>query len=168
MQPGVADQRVTTHVGASRTPTGCVSVNGSPSNLLCDYVGPLTTVTLTEQGAPTADDGEDYLDERGRNPRWHDLELYRTAGGRYVLYVRYTSEWDREVGFDEVAVAERPRDVAEVLRNWEPTAPVRGYPDGPQFVRKQELLLADVRARFGRCVSDLFAQLGPEYAEHVD
>lgn len=112
--------------------------------------------------------GEDLLDERRKNPRWHDLELYRTQGGRYVLHVRYRTEWKDEVGYDEVAVVEGPGDVVAVLKNWEPTACVAGYPPGPTFERRQERLLAEVRARFDRCVSDLFGQLGPEFTERID
>lgn len=112
--------------------------------------------------------GEEMLDEKRRNPRWHDLELYRTRSGRYVLSVRYASTWKEEVGFDEVVVVDSPEDVKGELARWDPLAPVAGYPPGEQFAAKQERLLADVRARFDRTVSELFSQLGPEFAERID
>ena len=60
----VDDAAPAVHVGASRTPTGCVGAVGS---LVCDYVGALTTVSLTEQGAPTTYDGEDYIEGNAGN-----------------------------------------------------------------------------------------------------
>lgn len=112
--------------------------------------------------------GEEYIDERRKNPRWHDLELYRTVGGRYVLHVRYGTTWKDEVGHDEAVVVESPADLVGVLGGWDPTAVVRGYPPGAQFEEKQRYLLAEVRQRFDRVVSDLFAQLGPEFSERVE
>lgn len=112
--------------------------------------------------------GEDYLDERRKNPRWHDVDLYRTGAGRYVLHVRYRTEWKDEVGFDEAAVLEGPGDVAALLNGMDPTGHVQGFPPGPQFEAHQRRLLAEVRARFDRGVVDLFAQLGPEFSERIE
>lgn len=113
-------------------------------------------------------DGEEYLDQRGRNPRWHDISLYRTGAGRYVLHVRYFAEWKDEVGYDEALVLDGPGGVVAALRDLDPVAHVAGYPPGEQFQKKQARLLHDVKVRFDRCVSDLFAQLGPEFAERVE
>ena len=115
-------------------------------------------------------DGQGYgfVDERGRNPRWHDLELYRTKSGKYVLGVRYTTEWKDEIGHDEVFVLDGPEDVKAALRDMDPTEHVAGFPDAPQWVKKQARLLHDVRVRFARTVSDLFSGLGPEFSERVE
>ncbi|HMC69643.1 MAG TPA: hypothetical protein VKJ07_10860, partial [Mycobacteriales bacterium] len=56
----VDDTTHTYHVGASRTPTGCV---GTVGNLVCDYTGPLTTIASDE----AASDGEDYIEGNAGN-----------------------------------------------------------------------------------------------------
>lgn len=138
---------------------------------LQDYCLPRTGApSLSFRGELLAEvQGEEFLEPRGRNPRWHDLELYRTAGGRHVLYVRYRTDWPGEVGHDLAMVLESPQNVAEALRSLDPTEHVRGYPEGIQDrERKQRVLLADLRTRFDRCVGDLFAQAGPEFSERVE
>lgn len=112
--------------------------------------------------------GEEFLDPRRKNPRWHDIDLYRTVGGSYVLHVQHRTEWKDEVGHSEAIVLSGPGDVAGALQGWDPTAAVQGYPPRPDFEEKQRRILAEVRARFERCVSELFAQLGPEFSERIE
>lgn len=113
-------------------------------------------------------DGEDFLDDQRKNPRWHTLDLYRTQGGKYVLHVRYFTGWKEEVGHDEAAILDGPGEVAAELHGMDPTAHVAGFPEGPQFEKKQKRLLEAIRSRFDSCVSELFAQLGPEFSERVE
>ncbi|MEO6494544.1 MAG: hypothetical protein ABIP99_17070 [Ilumatobacteraceae bacterium] len=58
----VDDPTITWHVGASRTPLGCV---GAPGSMVCDYTGLLVVVASFE----AATDGEDYIEGNGGNDR---------------------------------------------------------------------------------------------------
>ena len=139
--------------------------------------GELQAYTLDRTGRPPlAFEGEflagAYGDAYVRDPergRWHDLELYRSRNGIYVIHIRYRSNWKEEVGFDEALTFPCPPDLVTVLGAWDPAAHLVGYPEGVEhWEKKQERLRGEIRARFARCVSDLFAQLGPEFAERVE
>ncbi|GAB3043216.1 hypothetical protein GCM10027052_26710 [Parafrigoribacterium mesophilum] len=56
------DQTPTWHVGASRTPLGCL---GAPGSLVCDFTGVLVVVPSFE----AATDGDDYLEGNAGNDR---------------------------------------------------------------------------------------------------
>ena len=56
------DPTHTWHVGASRTPLGCL---GAPGSMVCDYTGVLVVVSSFE----AATDGEDYLEGNAGNDR---------------------------------------------------------------------------------------------------
>lgn len=145
--------------------------------------GELQTYSLDRTGGPPlAFEGEflagaygsDYIGEkaRGRNPRWHDLEVYRLKDITHVLHIRYRTEWedragDGEVGFDEARHFTSPEALVEYLREYDPTARVEGYPDGARFARKQRRLLGEIGARYDACVGDLLGQLGPDFAERI-
>ena len=57
--------------------------------------------------------------------------------------------------------------VAAGLTDYDPCAPVRGYPPGDTYAQKQRRLLRDVRARYEAQVSELLAA-HPEFAEGAD
>jgi hypothetical protein len=142
----------------------------------------LTRYSLPRTGAPNlAFDGEllaqvvgdAYLPAGRRNPRWHDLSLYRTRGGKYVLFISLISDWERrdrtlEPEHHVATVLDSEAAVRRALETHDPATGIEGFPPDSQFASRQEKLLDDVRARYGRCVSDLFGQLGPEFSEVVD
>jgi hypothetical protein len=142
----------------------------------------LTHYSLPRTGAPNLSfegellaqvQGEEHLPPNRRNPRWHDLSLYRTRGRKYVLFVSLISDWERRDGTFEPAhhvalVLESPDAVRAALAAHDPATGVEGFPPDPQFAKRQQKILDDIRTRYGRCVSDLFGQLGSEFSETVD
>lgn len=92
--------------------------------------------------------------------RWHDLRLYRTAGGRYVVHVIYRTKWEGELDYSwaEIATVD---EFADVLRSYEPAINVQGFPDRPQYTTRQAALLAWIRRRYGAQVVDLLRDITP-------
>ena len=71
--------------------------------------------------------------------RWHDLRLYRTAGGEYVVHVVYRTTRGSELNYSWAKVAAAD-EFAHVLRSYEPEINVEGF----------AALLARIRRRTGR------------------
>jgi len=125
-------------------------------------------VPLAFRGALlAAASGEGYADDP-KDPRWHEVAVYRTAGGAYVGHVRYRSNYKGEVDHDECFICESARDIADTLGDIEPAAAVRGFPPYPHLAQRQQRLLDDVRARYDATLSDLFGRLGTEFSERVE
>jgi Ca2+-binding RTX toxin-like protein len=60
----VDEPKVTWHVGASRTPLGCL---GAPGSVVCDYTGVLTVIPAHPTESELTTDGEDYLEGNAGN-----------------------------------------------------------------------------------------------------
>jgi crotonobetainyl-CoA:carnitine CoA-transferase CaiB-like acyl-CoA transferase len=99
--------------------------------------------------------------------RWHDLRVYRTAGGTFVVAIGYRTQWQGESDHDQAETCPEPGDVVTVLTTYDPTGPVTGYPAGDAYAEKQARLLADVRRRFEVQVSEILAA-NPAFAEVID
>ena len=120
---------------------------------------------LTFRGALIAEsDGERQY---GREQdRWHELAIYRTAGGKYVAVIRYRTRWQGEADHDEAEPLADAAAVAAYFRAWVPTKFVRGFPVGEHYEGKQERLLADIANRYYEQVADLLS--GDEFAEVIE
>ena len=107
-------------------------------------------------------------DGPGQN-RWHELGLWRTAGGGYVAGCVYRTQWQGERDHYWAAATDRPENVplllAEIAAELE--TPVAGYPAGEAYAERQTRMLADLRGRFDAAVSDLLTA-DPRFAETVD
>ena len=51
------------------------------------------------------------------NNRWHELALYRTATGRYVLQEEYVTRWQGETGASNAVVCATAQEALDVLAN---------------------------------------------------
>lgn len=134
---------------------------------------PMKTVNLTRSGqAPLKFEGELIADSAGRwhgskeQNRYHDVALYRTSGGQYILWVSYVSSWQGELGHDTAAVYATPGEVGAALRDHDPVKHVAGWPPLPVYKERQERLHKDITARFKAQVSAILE--GDEFAEKVE
>lgn len=100
--------------------------------------------------------------------RWHDLAVYATEGGNYVLEVTYQSRWRGEDGNHAVYHAPEPADLVAELADHDPLEAVAGYPPLEAYADKQARLEADIRRRFRAGVTALYAQLPARwFAEEI-
>lgn len=91
--------------------------------------------------------------------RWHELTLYRTSTGQFVLVVLYQTLWTEEMNHQTAWLVNHEKDLVEKLQQYDPADHVRGFPNYPQFQAKQEGLFRDIRARYEKAVSDLLRDL---------
>jgi hypothetical protein len=120
---------------------------------------------LTFQGELIAEaDGHSHTGP-GQN-RWHELALYRTAGGAYVVQVAWRSRYEHESDDDQARLCPDARAVADLLRSYDPTQFVQGFPSGERNTERQRRLLLDIRARFGALISEVLS--GAEFAESAE
>ena len=137
----------------------------------------MTTFKLQRTGdAPLVFDGELLAEDIGRDPdyipegrpkrserppdRWHNIAVYRTSSGAFVVSVSYRSTWRAEPSNDS-AVAWRPGgSVRKYLRSIDPCEHVVGYPPDERYAEKQRRLRADITARYDAQVSRILETLG--------
>ena len=88
--------------------------------------------------------------------RWHNLRLYRTKAGGYVLCIIYCSRYRGEsAGHHLAEVCETPAEVIKHLYAYRVEDHIQGYPEGPQFHDRQRRLIADVRRQFDDQLTEL-------------
>jgi hypothetical protein len=99
--------------------------------------------------------------------RGHDLRVYQTVGGNFIVEIVYWTTWKGEAEVRTVLVAGKElARVAVQLKDYDPLAHVLGYPPAERFAAKQSRLQARLRADYSTRVSDVLAQL-PEAVERV-
>jgi hypothetical protein len=135
----------------------------------------VTKHTVARSGqAPLAFRGELLAEVKGawhtaveRN-RWHDVAVYRTAGGRYVVAVCYQTRWEGESNVAWAAATDDAGNLELLLREAEAEVldgAVLGYPPG--YEAKQARLLLDLRQRYADRVREVLAAI-PEAAERIE
>jgi hypothetical protein len=131
-------------------------------------------ITLPRTGqAPLTFSGELLADTDGERQggkeqnRWHELAVYRTAGGKYVIAIRYRTRWQGELDHDTAQIVAAPAGVATELMAYDPCAAVQGFPAGAGYADRQERLLLDIRRRYDAQVSEILAA-DPSFAETVE
>lgn len=136
----------------------------------------MTSYTLARTGdAPLTFEGEhlagisiERISGRNRN-RWHEIDLYRTRAGRYVLTIAYRTLWQGEHDTRRAIPCDTPGGVREELRAFDPLADVGGYPPGDAYRDKQERLERTIRLDWAEGVRELFAALdAAEFAEVIE
>lgn len=120
---------------------------------------------LTFSGELVADSDGQYAAGQNKN-RWHELAVYRTTGGKYVVAIKYRTIWQGELDHDFAAVASDPKEAATLLREYDPTTYVVGYPIGEAYAEKQDRLMRDLTMRYQSQVSEVLSPA--EFSEVVE
>jgi len=130
--------------------------------------------TLPRSGqAPLTFTGQQLAESDGERQsgkehnRWHELAVWRTTGGKYVVQIAYRTKWQGELDHDAAVIVDQAKDVISVLTGHDPVAHVGGYPIGAAYAERQSRLLADIRARYDSQVSAIL-ESAPEFAERVE
>lgn len=134
---------------------------------------PFQSVRLTRTGdAPLAFSGRILADVSGKRlgegdvPRWHDLAIYETAAGQYVVAIGYRTTWKGETGRDTLAVVVDRNELRDALKRYDPVAHVHGFPRGSQFAEQQARLVAMVRQQWDTLIAMALTEVDVE--ERVD
>ncbi len=95
--------------------------------------------------------------------RWHELAVYRTAGGKFVAAVTFRTVWQGESDRHTAEHADTPAELVDALTMYDPTGEWDGYPDTPHYAEKQARIQVAVTDGYRRALSEVFA--GVEGAE---
>ena len=98
--------------------------------------------------------------------RWHNIAIYQTEGGTFVVHVEYNTCWQGEAGASMVDTCAAPAGVEDILLSVDPTALVQGFPTGEAYAEKQDRLMTGLRQRYAMQVSEVLA--GELFAETVE
>lgn len=122
----------------------------------------MTTYTMTRPGLPPLRfDG--YVLGRAFTKvgkREYLACVYRTDNAALVLSVAFNSEWERETGYNWVAVAQDVPELVAQYKSWDPIPAGVGFPVGEAYAEKQKRLVAELKAAFDASISEAFAVAG--------
>ena len=111
--------------------------------------------------APLTFSGERIAAQDGRlqfgkeHNRYHDLAIYRTGEGKYIVAIKFMTLWQGESDHASAYVCDSPVDAGNVCRDYDPTLHVGGFPPSDKYGDRQIRLMADVRARYDEQVREL-------------
>ena len=97
--------------------------------------------------------------------RYHNIGLYRTHKGRYVVAVEFRCDTKFDDPYDAVEVLDSPQDVVEYLEDFDPLEGVRGW-TLERHAEQDKRLREALTNNFERLVSLLLAGR-EEFAERV-
>ena len=116
-------------------------------------------LTFTGEQVATATTQEHQGD--GQN-RWHEVAIYQTTSGKYVIEIQFCTQWQGEHGTREAHVEAALEAVAVVLQSTIVIPEGIGYPTLPQYAAKQARAEASLRRRWEAMVGELLAKIGAE------
>lgn len=87
--------------------------------------------------------------------RYHNLAIYRSDAGEYILAIAYRCTRDKEPDKDMAYVFAHPRYLADYLAQHNPTSYVVGWPNTPRHRERRLADLADIDIRFRHQVSEV-------------
>ena len=119
---------------------------------------------LTFEGEVIAEAGAMWVNQK-EQLRWHEITLYRTGGGSYVLAIGYFTQWQGEQDHRAVYHAKDVEALMEELQMYDPLEHIMGYPPGDQYEERQARLERVVLANWAHLVSEILE--GEEFAERI-
>jgi hypothetical protein len=120
---------------------------------------------LSFEGALIAENEGKWAAGKEQN-RWHDLRLYRTSGGKYVLQIEYCTQWQGELSYAQAEVV-AAENVTDALHEYCPPEHLQGFPRMQQYADRQSNLLEWIRQRYEKQVSELLSKID-ELSEKID
>jgi hypothetical protein len=99
--------------------------------------------------------------------RWHEIELYRTEGGKWVAVVKFLTRWQGEDNRFSAEIFDDADSAIAWFRSHSPIDGLIGYPPGDVYEIKQHRLEKQLSQRYQTAISELFARV-PEADERID
>lgn len=125
-----------------------------------------TAVQRTGQ-RPLSFDGESLATESSRihagktRNRWHEIEVWKTTAGKFVVAVSYRTQWEGESSYDDGLAFDTKEQVATLLEEYIfPNIATIGYPPTPAYGERQAKLLAELEEAFKNRVGAVSDALG--------
>jgi hypothetical protein len=130
---------------------------------------PMEKIKLPRTGnRPLAFVGEKIASASSRQPngpcqtRWHELDLYRTESGKYVVAIAYRTQWEKELPEDLAYIEDSVEGIVDALRSATFELPLYAFPPGEQYDERRAHVSGAVRKCYEHAVSELLADIEPE------
>ena len=104
-------------------------------------------------------------DKKGQPHRYHNLGLYRSKSGRYVVTIAFRCKPKHDDPYDEAEAFDTPQEVLAYLNDFDPVEGVRGWP-GNDYREQDRRLRGALTSSFETLVSQVLAGRD-EFAEMV-
>lgn len=125
-------------------------------------------ITLPRTGLPDLVFDGELIGEAGQRPdtkpdwkvRWHELALYKTDSDKYVGYLRFCTEHDRETPQRIAIVAPSQDQLVNQLADYDPCEWLDPYPDHPKWQKKRERRAAALQDQFDEVCNQAYAEAG--------
>ena len=105
------------------------------------------------------------LHSEKQHKRWHEITVYQTDSGKYVVHVAFRCDNRYDAPHDDIEVCATPADVVSYLSTYHPTAYIRGWPL-PQHKEHDARLRQGLTDNFEAIVADVLC-LYDVFAERV-
>lgn len=134
----------------------------------------MPTYTLPRTGAAPLRFAGDLLadvsthnGDRGRFQRWHEIAVYQTEAGKFVLWIGYQSDFEQGRDVQTATVCDSPDAVRLALAEHDPLARFIGYSSGRQFDERQDRVKRELQLAWENAVRDLLVTAADIFAEEV-
>lgn len=95
--------------------------------------------------------------------RWHEVQLYQTNSGQYVCSIGYRTQWQGESEYDEAESFAEIDGVVSMLRGYDPTQYLIGYPPGNlTYDQKQDRIKKELRIKWEELVAEVLSEFPEE------
>lgn len=111
---------------------------------------------VTFDGELLAEANSRFMNGKEQN-RWHELALYRTQAGTYLIHVGYRTIWRGELNHDLVEELPDPDELERFLALTDSCEHIVGLPGGDQFDKKRLFRQQQLERTFQQIVSELLA-----------
>ena len=99
------------------------------------------------------------------NKRWHEIDLFRTDSGKFVVAVRFRCETSFDDPYDDAEALDSSEVVVRFLNEFDPCEHIRGWPR-PSHAQQDDRLRDALTNSFDRLVAQLIGSRA-EFAERV-
>lgn len=99
--------------------------------------------------------------------RWHELAVYRTDSGGFVVSITLRSRYQGELDQYRVEHSLDAVEMEAILRGYNPCPEGIGYPPGDTYAERHARVHADLRRRYEAQITEIFEALGEAFAEVI-
>jgi hypothetical protein len=93
--------------------------------------------------------------------RWHEITVWETSAGKFVVGVSYHTQWEGESNYDDGVVFDTKDQAATLLEEYIfPNIASIGYPPVPAYGERQARLMADLEESFRHAAGEVIREMG--------
>lgn len=91
--------------------------------------------------------------------RYHEIGLYQTSGGNWILHIQWHTHWQGEVGASYALKLANPVEIRDALDAFNPLQDLQGFPPTKHYEDKQQRLEDNVVRLWDQTVSSFYRKV---------